>query len=117
MSMGKAPLIKAPLVSVIMATYNRAAMLPRAIESILNQTMSDLEFIVVDDSSTDDARRDSRMVLFQQPNSGLSAARNLGIQKAQGEYITMLDDDDYCRPDRVKGQIDFLETHKVALMM
>ena len=111
---------KAPLVSVIMTTYNRAAMLPRAIESILNQTMSDLEFIVVDDGSTDDTmsvlakyqRQDSRIVLLQQSNSGLSAARNLGIQRACGKYITLLDDDDYCRPDRVKVQTDFLEAHR-----
>ncbi len=111
---------KAPLVSVIMATYNRAAMLPRAIESVLNQTMSDLEFIVVDDGSTDDTmsvlakyqRQDGRIAVLQQPNSGLSAARNLGIQRAKGKYVAILDDDDYCHMDKMKVQVDFLETHK-----
>ena len=95
-------------------------MLPRAIESILNQTMADLEFIVVDDSSTDDTmsvlakyqRRGGRILLLQLPNSGLSKARNLDIQRAQGEYVAVLDDDDYCRSDRVKVQTDFLETHE-----
>jgi glycosyltransferase involved in cell wall biosynthesis len=90
---------------------------PRAIESVLAQTYSDFELIVVDDASTDNteatvrAYDDDRMTyLAHQTNRHVSAARNTGIAHASGEYIAFLDDDDEWRPTKLKKQIDCLRT-------
>ncbi|WP_336023430.1 glycosyltransferase family 2 protein [Halobellus salinisoli] len=105
-----------PTVSVIIPTYNRASDLPRAIDSALDQTLSDLEVIVVDDASTDDtdsvvtAYDDSRVTyLTHETNRGGSAARNTGIDAAIGEYIALLDSDDEWAPEKLEQQIRTLE--------
>lgn len=102
-----------PLVSVVIPTYNRASLVPRAIESVLAQTHSDFEIIVVDDASTDDTQAtvqayddDRIMYLAHETNRHVSAARNTGIAHASGEYIAFLDDDDEWRPTKLKKQID-----------
>lgn len=87
------------LVSVIIPTYNRAALCKRAVESVLAQTYSRVEAIVVDDGSTDDTRKvisgiDERVKYIWQENAGISAARNLGLLRSNGEYIAFLDSDD-----------------------
>ena len=91
-----------PFFSVIIPTFNRAAILPRAIKSILNQSFSDWELIIQDDGSTDDTATivenfldDKRIKYFKEVNQGVCAARNLGSEKATGNYITFLDSDDY----------------------
>lgn len=92
-----------PLISVIVPVYNTAAYLRRCLDSLCAQTYDNLEIICVDDGSSDDspsilaeyAARDSRIVHITQPNSGLSAARNAGMNIAQGEWITGLDSDDW----------------------
>jgi len=92
-----------PLFSVIIPTYNRRELLRQALASVLAQTFTDYEIIVVDDGSTDGTREwlatvsDQVRVLIQE-NRGPGAARNLGIQNAVGEYVTFLDSDDIWFP-------------------
>ena len=90
-----------PTLTTIIPTYNRAALVKRAIQSVLNQTFQDFEIIVVDDSSVDNTEevvkgfRDDRIRYIRHPNNkGLPAGRNTGIKVASGEYIAFLDDDD-----------------------
>ncbi|MBR3979855.1 MAG: glycosyltransferase family 2 protein [Bacteroidales bacterium] len=87
--------------SIIIPTYNRAAFLPKAIESVLNQTYTDWELIIVDDGSTDNTKdvvsqySDSRITYIYQENAERSVARNNGIAHSVGEYVLFLDSDDY----------------------
>ena len=91
-----------PLVSIIVPIYNTAKYLPKCLDSILNQTYQNLEIILVDDGSTDDsgtiaknyAKKDSRIKVIHQENAGQSSARNLGLKKSTGEYISFIDSDD-----------------------
>ncbi|MBQ6713551.1 MAG: glycosyltransferase family 2 protein [Selenomonadales bacterium] len=89
-------------VSVIVPVYNAERFLPKAIESVLSQTYTDWELILVDDGSTDGslgicetyAKRDRRIKVFSQDNQGVSSARNLGLGYACGAYVTFMDSDD-----------------------
>ena len=94
-----------PRASVVIPTYNRARILPRAVRSVLNQTFGDFELIVVDDASTDDTEEvvraigDARVIyLRQDANRGGAAARDRGIAAARGAYVAFLDDDDEWLP-------------------
>lgn len=107
-----------PLVSVIIPTYNRSALLPRAIHSVLNQTYKNLEIIIVDDASNDGTKslvknflEDNRRIKYirHEVNKGGSAARNSGIRKSRGEYIAFLDDDDEWLPEKIKKQLADIE--------
>lgn len=104
-----------PLVSVVIATRNRAEMLRASIHSVLCQTYSNIEVIVVDDGSTDNTRElvasidDSRVVYAFQPPAGISAARNLGTDCANGQWIAVHDDDDIMMPNRISDQLDFAD--------
>jgi len=97
-------------VSVIMLTYNREALVGRAIESILAQTMQDFEYIIVDNGSTDRsgdiaeeyAKKDSRIRVLHIPKSNIGTGRNAGLDAAKGEYITFIDDDDTAEPDMLE---------------
>lgn len=111
---------KAPLVSVIMSTYNREQMVSQAILSILNQTVSDFEFIIVNDGSTDNtgrvlkefARQDARIKLIEnEKNLGLVSSLNKALPLARGTYIARMDDDDLSLPTRFERQIEFMEAH------
>ena len=91
-----------PFFSVIIPTFNRAKILPRAVKSIMNQSFSDWELIIVDDGSKDNTKtnvedflKDSRVKYFSQENQGVCTARNLGSEKATGNFIAFLDSDDY----------------------
>jgi glycosyltransferase involved in cell wall biosynthesis len=94
-----------------MPVYNGAAFVSRAIESVLGQTVSDLELIVVDDGSTDDTRAvvteitDARLRYIHQQNRGPSVARNNGIRAASAEWIAFLDSDDYWLPTKLEAQL------------
>jgi len=98
-----------PEVSVIIPTFNRADFLPQAIDSVLSQSYTDFELIVVDDGSTDSTRKVlskySEVRCCFQENRGVSAARNLGIKMAKGRYISFLDSDDLWLKDKLKEQI------------
>lgn len=101
------------LVSVIIPTYNRATILPEAIDSVLAQTYSDIELIVVDDGSTDDTltqlrRYENRVSVVTQRNAGPAAARNLGIMKCRGQLISFLDSDDLWHSSKIERQVDLL---------
>ncbi|HEX6929639.1 MAG TPA: glycosyltransferase [Gammaproteobacteria bacterium] len=104
-----------PLVSVIIATHNRAAYLPETLPSILEQTFRDLELIVVDDGSTDDTAAvlqgfsDERLIVIRQENAGVAAARNAGIREARGHFMLVHDDDDIMLPNRIEVQLAALE--------
>ena len=90
-----------PFFSVIIPSYNRAAVLPRAITSVINQRFTDWELLIVDDGSTDATQQqvtvfyDSRIQYVYQENKGVCAARNNGANYASGEYLAFLDSDDY----------------------
>src|SRR5947209_7771425 len=109
----------APRLSVVMPVYNAASVVREAIESILNQTFSDFEFIIVDDGSTDDsgkilreyAGRDDRIRLYTQENHGLVASLNRYCRLANGRYIARMDADDISLPRRFEKQFHFLEAH------
>ncbi|MBQ8536048.1 MAG: glycosyltransferase family 2 protein [Clostridia bacterium] len=103
------------MISVIIPTYNRCKLLPRAIESVLSQTFTDLELIVVDDASSDETPQlmasysDPRVRYIRQPaNRGACAARNVGVQAAKGEYIAFQDSDDVWLTDKLEKQLPFL---------
>ena len=104
------------MISVVLPTYNRSATLPRAIESVLAQTLEDWELLVVDDGSTDDtdlilARYDdSRVhVLTHEVNRGVTAAKNTGLDHVRGEWFVMLDSDDEMVPDALQTLISTAE--------
>lgn len=106
-----------PRVSVIITTYNRADILPRAVNSVLAQTCTDYEIIIVDDSSQDDTREviqgfsDLRIrPIIHETNRGAAAARNTGIANSRGEYVAFLDDDDECTPNRLADQVSILDS-------
>ena len=109
-----------PRVSVIIPTYNRVDVLPRAIESVLTQTMDDFELIVVDDGSTDDTH--SYLESVEDPrvrsvghgmNRGANVARNTGIEAASGTYVAFLDSDDQWHPRKLERQLDVLDSRSV----
>jgi glycosyltransferase involved in cell wall biosynthesis len=107
-----------PDISVIMAVYNGAAHLREAVESILDQTYRDFEFIIVNDASTDSSQEilesfsDERLVLIKNgTNVGLTKSLTIGLAKARGDYIARMDADDISLPERLEMQKAFLDTH------
>ena len=98
------------MISVIIPIYNVEKYLAECIESVINQTFSDLEIILVNDGSTDNCReicenykrKDSRIKLIHKINGGISSARNAGIDIANGDYYTFIDSDDYIMPDMIE---------------
>ena len=102
-----------PKVSVIIPTFNRAAFLESAIESVLNQTYNDFEIIIVDDNSSDNTYevvasfKDVRIKYIRhRENKGVSAARNTAIRVCKGKYIAFLDDDDEWVPEKLQKQVE-----------
>lgn len=109
-----------PKISVIMPVLNGEKYLNQAIESILNQTFTDFELIVVDDGSTDQtpeilrayAELDDRARIVTNPeNKGIGYSRNRGVATSRGEYIANLDADDWSMPERFDKQVNFLNQH------
>lgn len=113
----------APLVSVVLPAYNCAQFLPQAIESILSQTISDFELLVIYDDSTDDtlpiiehfAAQDNRVRLVHGKKERLVGALNLGIEQSCGKYIARMDADDISRPDRFEKQLALMEARQLDL--
>jgi glycosyltransferase involved in cell wall biosynthesis len=107
-----------PLFSVIIATWNREHVLPRALESLARQTCENWEAIVVDDGSTDATRsavapwlRDARFRFLARDHEGISGARNAGLAAARGSWTTFLDSDDAYAPDHLAARRELIERH------
>ena len=108
-----------PKISVVMPVCDGRPFLDTALGSVLDQTYTDFEFIIVDDGSTDGsaevlrhhASRDDRLRVFQQKNLGATLAQNRGVQEAQGEYIARMDADDVSLPKRFERQVAYLEAN------
>ncbi len=107
-------------ISVIIPTYNRKEALIKAVDSVLSQTYTNFELIIVDDGSTDDTslmfkdndNENGKIKYIYQENGGVSKARNTGIKFAKGELISFLDSDDEWLPKKLEKQIDFLKKNK-----
>ena len=112
-----------PLISVIVPVYNTKAYLPRCVESICAQTYANLEILLIDDGSTDGTDKicdtyvniDSRIIVHHKENGGSSSARNLGLEKAKGEYIGFVDSDDYIEPDMYELLWDGIQKYDTAV--
>lgn len=111
-----------PLVSVVVPTYNFGHLLPFTLDSLLQQTYTHWECVVVDDGSKDNTEaimasymaKDGRFRYHKQPNSGPAKARNTGIGLAKGEYLQFLDADDLLQPDKIQHQIKLIAQHPDA---
>ena len=111
--------MKNPLVSIVLPTFNRASMLPKAINSCLNQTYKNLELIVVNDGSTDKTElivkkfveSDPRVKYFKKKNGGLPNALNYGFERANGDFLTWTSDDNQYRKNAIRIMIDYLVAH------
>ncbi len=115
-----------PLISVVMAVYNAQAYLAEAIESILRQSVSDFEFLIIDDASSDGsiqivedfAKSDPRIRLISNPeNLGLGASLQKGVEEAKGEFIARMDADDISLPKRFEKQLAYLDLHPEILAL
>lgn len=116
----------APLVSVLISVYNGQDYLPQALDSLLGQTLTDLEIVAVDDGSTDGtwpllqqyARRDGRLRPQQNPaNLGLTRSLNRGLKEARGRYLARQDVDDLSEPQRLEAQAAFLEENPQVVLV
>ncbi|MBV6623353.1 MAG: glycosyltransferase [Rivularia sp. (in: Bacteria)] len=105
------------LVTIIITSYNKAAYLEQAVKSVLAQSYSNIECIIVDDGSTDNTAKIAQDLIakypqiqyFLKPNGGISSARNFGNSKASGEWIQFLDADDWIHQDKIKVQLEYLQ--------
>jgi glycosyltransferase involved in cell wall biosynthesis len=106
-----------PKVSVVIPAYNAMTYLPETVESVLRQSFTDFEVLIIDDGSSDQIGQwfsqlmEPRVKLISQPNQGVAVARNNGIAHAQGEYIAFLDADDLWEPTKLEKQVDCLDHH------
>ena len=104
-------------ITVLMPAYNAEKYISAAIQSVLDQSYTDFELIIVNDGSTDDTEKlirsfnDHRIILINQENGGVSHALNTGLQKARGKYIARFDSDDICYTDRLAVQVAFMENN------
>jgi len=113
--------VKTPLVSVVIPTYNNAALLPETLDGVQRQTIKDFEIIVVDDGSLDDTAQvvksyDPSIVYFHQTNRGQAAARNKGVALARGEYIAFCDHDDVWHEPHLETLMDCLTSYPETAM-
>ncbi len=108
---------KAPKVSAVVPVYNSAEYLPQCLESIINQSLKDIEIICVNDGSTDNSldilkeykNKDSRIVIVDKPNGGVSSARNAGLKAAKGKYVEFIDSDDLINVETFKNLFEEAE--------
>ncbi len=107
------------VVTIVLPAYNASEYLAETIKSVINQTYTDFELLVIDDGSTDDTadivrdfgKQDSRVRLISQENQGVSVARNTGIKMAQGEFIAFLDADDLWLPNKLALHVQHLSAN------
>lgn len=113
------------LISIIIPVYNGERYLSKCIDSILNQTYSNLEVILVDDGSTDSSpkicdkysKKDNRIKVIHKKNGGVSSARNMGISKSTGDYIGFVDSDDYIEPNMYENLFNALKDSHTEISM
>lgn len=116
---------KNPIISVLMPVYNAEKYVAEAVESILNQTLGDLEFLIVDDGSSDGslailkryAEIDQRICLVSRPNTGYIPALNEMLELAKGKYLARIDHDDVALPERFAKQFEYLEQHPECVVI
>jgi len=112
-----------PKISVVMPVYNSERYLREALDSIINQSFSDFECLVIDDGSTDGSSdiiksfNDPRIICITKDHSGLIDTLNQGIAQCKGDYIARCDSDDICEPDRFKCQVDFLDQNPLCVVV
>ena len=114
-----------PVVSVIMPVYNCGKYLRQCMDSVVNQTLKEIEIICVDDGSQDDsvailkeyAAKDSRVQVVQQPNKGAGAARNNGLGRATGRYLSFLDSDDFFETNMLAEAVEKIEADKADFVV
>jgi glycosyltransferase involved in cell wall biosynthesis len=112
-----------PRVTVILPVYNGMPHLPRAVESILNQTFVDFTLTIVNDGSTDgsadylDTLKDPRVVRINQVNAGQGAARNAALFQSRSDYIAVMDQDDISQPARLSSQVEYLDAHPEVVLV
>lgn len=116
-------MLKVPTISVLMPVYNCELYIKEAVDSILNQTFTDFEFLIIDDASTDKTvsviktYNDPRIQLIEKPvNSGLTISLNMGLVLAKGIYIARMDGDDISLPKRFEKQVAFLDGNPEVIM-
>lgn len=114
-------MLSAPKISVVMPVYNAAPYLKESVDSILNQTFSDFEFVIIDDCSTDEsynilksyAEKNQRIKLYKNDiNYKQAYTRNIGIKNSRGKYIIFMDADDIALPERLLKQFEFMESNQ-----
>ena len=109
--------------TVVLPVYNGMPFLPEALKSILHQTFTDFNVIVVDDGSTDGSAEylrsvdDPRVLILSQSNQGPGAARNASLRRCQSEYVALMDQDDLSLPDRFLYQLEYLDAHPDVVMV
>lgn len=114
----------APILSVIIPVYNTQKYLPKCLDSIIHQTITNIEIICVNDGSTDDSLRilesyqkqDGRINIINKENGGLSSARNIGIEHAKGKYVTFVDSDDYVELNTYEKALSCFNLENVDLV-
>ncbi len=115
--------MKNKTVSVIIPVYNVAQYLEKCVLSVIKQTLSDIEIILIDDGSTDScpeicdklAKDDDRIRVIHKTNGGLSSARNAGLDIAQGKYVYFLDSDDWIMPETLHDMVNLIDTHDIVI--
>ena len=113
------------LISVVVPVYNVEKYIDRCLNSIINQTYRKLEIIIVNDGSTDNSRKiidkfskmDSRIIVIDKNNGGLSEARNVGINAATGDYITFIDSDDFVSYDYIEYLYSLIEKYNPSAIL
>lgn len=114
-----------PQISIIVPVYKTEKYLQRCVDSLLHQTFSDFEVLLVDDGSPDNcpamcdeyAKKDSRIKVLHQKNGGVSSARNAGLEAAVGEYVTFVDSDDYVEPQMYEKMLSVAKKHDCDVVM
>lgn len=111
-----------PLFSIILTTYNRADIISRAIDSVIEQIFDDWELIIWDDGSFDDTTEkvklyfNDKIKYFRNENSGVAVSRNLASKNASGEFLTFLDSDDYYKPDHLSIRAKLISKTKAKVL-
>jgi glycosyltransferase involved in cell wall biosynthesis len=116
---------KPPLLSVLMPVFNSSKYVAQAVDSILNQSFRDFEFVIVDDGSSDGspqildhyASLDQRVRIVHQPNSGITVALTNGFEESRGEFLARMDSDDVAEPTRLEKQLTFIKSNPELVLV